>query len=180
MDHLRERAGVDRAAVACRSKVHEDDLAGHEVVEHAAFRTGDGLQSQPHPTPGVHRPAHRCIAEPPHDPECPRIARAVREAEERTRIAPRRAHDHPFGLRDLTCCGRSRQAPQVEMVDGVVRDRIPPADRPRQERIRLDEVSREEERPSHVLLSQNCENPFCCVRVAATVEGQRDDVLSRL
>jgi len=66
------------------------------------------------------------------------------------------------------------------MVDGVVRNRVPPADRAREERIGLNEVSGEEERPGHVLASQDCENALRSVRVATTVERQRNDVLSRL
>jgi len=66
------------------------------------------------------------------------------------------------------------------VVDGVVGDRVAPADRARQRRKRPHEVSGEEERAGDVLPPQHREHLLGGVCVAPAVEGQRDDVPSRL
>ena len=63
------------------------------------------------------------------------------------------------------------------MIDGVIRNRIAPADLARQERVCLHEVAGEEERSGDALALQHRENLPGSVRVAATVERQRDDML---
>ena len=66
------------------------------------------------------------------------------------------------------------------MVDGVIADDVPPADRTSDLGIRAHEVPREEERRRHVLAAQDLEYALRSVRVPAAVERQRDDVLRRL
>src|SRR5256714_9005890 len=160
--------------------MHHHDLPGDEAVDDTPRRAGDALRGPTHPAPRVDRAAQGRVAEPVHDAERARIAGAVGEAEIRTGIATRRRADHPLSLADLPGSNSRRETPEIQMVDGVVSDRIATADRARQARVGLHEVPGEKERPLHVLAPQNGQYTLGAVRVPAAVEGQRDDVLPGL
>src|SRR5438093_12638228 len=109
--------------------MHHHDLPRDKPVDNTPRRAGDALRRPTHPTPRVDGPAHGRVAEPVHKAERARIARAVGKAEVRTGIATRRRADHPLSPADLPGSHSRRETPEIQMVDGVISDRIASADR---------------------------------------------------
>jgi hypothetical protein len=65
-------------------------------------------------------------------------------------ISPGRALDHRGRAGDLSSFCGARQPQHVEVIHGVVADRIAPPDQARQPRIALHETPRQEERGTNV------------------------------
>src|SRR5205807_9480992 len=117
---------------------------------------------------------------PVTDRERPSVSRSVGETEEWMRVAPRRALDHLRGIRNLVRYPCARQRGQRQVVHRVVADRIRPADRAGEVRVRPYEMPCQKERRGNVIALQHGEHSWSTGAVAAPVEREGDHVLRRL